>query len=352
LSPAERKAFAAAVLQLKSQPSRLTPTDAQRGRYDDFVEVHLNAMAVMNATPPGQSWGHMAAAFGPWHRVFLHHFESELQQIDPNVTLPYWDWPADHDAASPIWGPDFLGGNGQGADGRVPDGPFAGSTGSWPLRVLDDPQNHPRYLTRFLGQAADAKTLPTSSMVTSALATTPYDSAPWEDMMRDQNDPSQWSGFRMQLEVNLHNLVHRWVGGAMVAMASPNDPVFWLHHSNIDRLWSNWIRSHQDQSPYLPVSGGPQGHNLYDSMIFHAAGDPPPWDGNARPVDVLDHHALGYRYDTDPPNEDKLPMGSIPAQERLLAHPAPREAVSLPARQSLPLFVLRGEIPALSKSGA
>jgi hypothetical protein len=38
------------------------------------------------------------------------------------------------------------------------------------------------------------------------------------------------------MEIN-PNLVHRWVNGNMVSMASPNDPVFWLHHANIDRLW-------------------------------------------------------------------------------------------------------------------
>ena len=152
LSGVERAAFVAAVLQLKAKPSRLHPADSDGGRYDDFVEVHLNAMAVMAGPQPGQSWGHMAAAFGPWHRVFLHHFESELQEINPNVTLPYWDWTADHDASSTMWNPDLLGGNGEGVDGRVVDGPFAEAGGAWPLRVLDDPQTDAPYLTRFMGQ--------------------------------------------------------------------------------------------------------------------------------------------------------------------------------------------------------
>lgn len=352
LSPAEQSAFTAAILQLKSQPSRLSPGDAQRGRYDDFVQVHLNAMAVMNTSPPGPSWGHMAAAFGPWHRVLLHQFESELQQIDPGVALPYWDWTADHDASSPIWSGGFLGGDGQGADGRVPDGPFAGSAGNWQLRVLDDPQHDPPYLTRFLGQDPSARALPTAAMVTAALARAPYDVMPWEDMTRDRHDPAQLAGFRIRLEVSLHNLVHRWVNGAMAAMASPNDPVFWLHHGNIDRLWSNWIRSHQDQSPYLPVSGGPPGHNLQDPMIFHADGDPAPWDDGARPVDVLDHHALGYRYDTDPPGEVTLPMGPVPAGEEIAAEAAPARAGSMRARQPLPRFALEGEFAALSGRSA
>lgn len=43
-------------------------------------------------------------------------------------------------------------------------------------------------------------------------------------------------GFRTAVEVTLHNLVHRCVNGNMITMGSPNDPVFWLHHSNVDRL--------------------------------------------------------------------------------------------------------------------
>jgi len=38
-----------------------------------------------------------------------------------------------------------------------------------------------------------------------------------------------------------HNEVHGWVGGAMGSiMVSPADPLFWMHHSQVDRLWSMW----------------------------------------------------------------------------------------------------------------
>jgi hypothetical protein len=45
------------------------------------------------------------------------------------------------------------------------------------------------------------------------------------------------------VEQTPHNVVHVQVGGWMT---DPNraalDPVFWLHHANIDRLWELWIR--------------------------------------------------------------------------------------------------------------
>lgn len=38
-----------------------------------------------------------------------------------------------------------------------------------------------------------------------------------------------------------HNGVHGWVGGTMALITTaPADPVFWLHHAQIDRLWSIW----------------------------------------------------------------------------------------------------------------
>jgi hypothetical protein len=72
-------------------------------------------------------------------------------------------------------------------------------------------------------------------------------------------------------------------------MTSPNDPVFWLHHCFMDRLWTDWQIMHQEQVAYLPRVGARSGHNLYDPM--------PPW--TVRPADVLTSFDHGYHYDTD-----------------------------------------------------
>lgn len=179
---------------------------------------------------------------------------------------------------------------------------------------------------------ADPRALPTAAAVNAALAVVPYDMAPWEDSLRDPNDPTEWRGFRIQLEIPLHNLVHRWVGGNMVDMTSPNDPVFWLHHCNIDRLWAAWQVLHPDEEPYLPEAGAPTGQNLNEPMIFNLPGEPSPWREQFTPAEVLDHRAMGVRYDTEP--EERMARKAKPATR---------------ARRSLPMFVLPGEIPALSK---
>jgi tyrosinase len=45
------------------------------------------------------------------------------------------------------------------------------------------------------------------------------------------------------LEMQPHNLIHGYVGGVMAQFFSPRDPIFWLHHANIDRLWAAWSAS-------------------------------------------------------------------------------------------------------------
>ena len=326
LKPAQQKAFVDAVIALKKKPSLMHPNDANRGRYDDFVEVHLNAMMVM--MHGGQSWGHLAAAFGPWHRVLLQQFELELQKIDATVTIPYWDW-ADADVG-PLWNKEFLGGDGDpNKEFKVTTGSFAFDSGQWPIRVKDQ-ANQAGFLRRRMGKLANK--LPDAKSVNAAMAFNTYDLDPWEDSLRDPQDTAQWAAFRPSLEISLHNTVHRWMGGNMMDMSSPNDPVFWLHHCNIDRLWGEWQRG--SGHAYLPQTGGPTGHNVNDAMIFHEPGKPAPWAGSQTPASVLDYKAMGNSYDTDP---------QIVTIDAIVA-----AAEAKKKRKTLPDFVVPAEIPAMA----
>jgi len=282
LTPAEKAAFVNAVLSLKGRPSILHPGNPALSRYDDYPEIHMNAMMAN----PG--WAHRGPAFFPWHRELLLQFENDLVAADSSVTIPYWDWT---DAASSPFTADLLGGDGDPTQARkVTTGPFAHEgPNHWTIMVKDD-AGDPDYLEREFGVDPTAPAPPTGADVNTVVAmSTTYDSSPWTGGS---------AGFRASLEINLHNLVHRWVGGTMGLMTSPNDPVFWLHHCNIDRLWAVWQRIHPGASPYLPVSGAAPGHNLMDTLIFNDV-PPPPWPGSATPYSVINHHALGYRYDDE-----------------------------------------------------
>ncbi|KAJ3075858.1 hypothetical protein HK102_005520, partial [Quaeritorhiza haematococci] len=113
LTETERLAFLNAVNVLKAKPSLLGTT---KSRYDDFAMIHWENVAEAQGVP----------AFLPWHRWFLRLFEKELQVIDQKVVVPYWDWSIDSQAPerSPLFSPNYFGGNGQGPDNCVQDGKF------------------------------------------------------------------------------------------------------------------------------------------------------------------------------------------------------------------------------------
>ena len=82
-------------------------------------------------------------------------------------------------------------------------------------------------------------------------------------------------GRQDEIMIRMHNNVHAWVGGQMrVVPAAINDPVFSLHHCNVDRILESWMRRFTGTSSdsallpaYVPVTGGHPGHNHDDYMV-------------------------------------------------------------------------------------
>src|SRR5918994_1673972 len=285
LSGTEKKQFVDAVLALKAEKRDNT------NRYDQYVRAHLNTDHGQDSAGGPLNDAHYGPAIFPWHRQFLIQFERDLQRVsgNQNLGLPYWVWSVDNSQTSSIWGSDFMGPNGDSSDDwKVKDGPFA-----YDKRNKDDPRkwvlNVPTsvealYLRRQFGpDPGSPSSLPTPSDVTATRNAIPYDVDPWDDLSR--------GGFRNRAEgwipYGMHNLIHNWVGASMVPITSPNDPVFFLHHCFVDKLWADWQVLHGIETPYLPSSGARLGHNLNDTMR--------PW--TVRPVDVLANWGQGYTYD-------------------------------------------------------
>ncbi|MFC7441701.1 tyrosinase family protein [Laceyella putida] len=302
MSKREKQRFVRALLALKRKPSRFS---AKWGRYDDYVFMHLKSMEKMTATYPG--WAHHGPAFLPWHRFLLLSLEKDLQAVDPSVSIPYWDWTVNRHPRDPRgpWTDDFMGGSGDPKlNYRVTTGPFAYP--NWKLVLFDHDEPRLPYLRRQLGTGQGSRVaLPTRAEVERCLREKPYYRAPWRaalNLHKPNKKPTRPS-FCNRLEGwygqgHIHNIVHRWVGGAargsMVWMSSPNDPVFWLHHANIDRLWSKWQSLHP-KAGYRPTGQGrergPRGHNLHDAME--------PWKSmglKVTPAMMMDVDKLGYRY--------------------------------------------------------
>ena len=104
----------------------------------------------------------------------------------------------------------------------------------------------------------------------------------------------------------MHNRVHMWVGGSMAPGTSPDDPIFFLHHCNVDRIWALWQFLHPGQNYPITVPTstgvGTRPHGLNDPM--------PPWTAAPEivaPKDLLNHTKMSlpgfssYTYDSDPP---------------------------------------------------
>lgn len=266
LTAAQRRAFVEAVVQLKAN-----------GAYDRYV---VERRRVFEAGGPAR----MGPAFLPWHREFLHQFELDLQTIDPTVALPYWDWTVDRSSEPPLWSPDFLGGGGDGPDDVVTTGPFAFAAGQWTLTETSPPVDPGPALRRRLGPT---DLLPTALQLDAVLARTPF------------------NRFVACLDEILHGSVHPWVGRTMASATAPNDPVFWLHCCNVDRLWAVWQDRHPDHAPYLEGSDGPAGHRLNDPFTIGSE--------TKRAHNLLSHRQLGYRYDSDLPADTvALPIGARP----------------------------------------
>jgi tyrosinase len=327
LSTSERKNFIKAVMGLKAKSYRSDNNDNHESVsvYDHYVIMHTLAMNTM--IDGVRNLAHSGPIFLPWHREFLRRFEKDLRKIVPSVTLPYWNWVDDsrYPQKSPIWSEDFLGGNGDpnythpSLDFKpspergfvVRTGPFKydpGDPKGWNVVVYDDfgkpivdrngnIRREP--LLRWFKSAANSS-FPSSSQIAALNKISLFDTPDWFVHRSDKN-PS----FRNVLEgwkpFGLHNAVHSWIGGTMQFAMSPGDPVFFLNHCNVDRLWAEWqnldnIRSYpKNGSISRPDGSLIKGNNRSDIMF--------PWnnnnDGNPTVESMLNHRLLGYRYDTE-----------------------------------------------------
>ncbi|RPK54698.1 Tyrosinase [Streptomyces sp. ADI96-02] len=276
LTRTEKRRLVDAILRLK-----------RSGRYDDFVVMHREFYVMDTEGQPRPA--HMTPSFFPWHRRYLLEFEKALQAVDPKVSVPYWDWTRDNTPAASLWAEDFLGGNGRAGDREVTTGPFAYRAGNWKVGVGVTDEN---YLTRNFGRPEDPVALPTKEDVARALKDPVYDTEPWNStsVKGFRNRVEGW-GIHQVRGVANHNRVHQWVGGPMAGAASPEDPVFWLHHSFMDLLWDRWQKAHP-RSAYLP-GRAPAEPGPGRKTVFGLHDPMPPW--NVTPAKLTGHGKL-YRY--------------------------------------------------------
>jgi len=325
LTPREKRAFVNAILTAKHTPD---PQDPSKSRYDAFVAVHREAFRCNHGWQHDGGWAgaaHYSSTFLPWHREYLLKFEQMLRDVsgDHSLVLPYWDW-TDPASTAAAFASDMMGGNGDPAHNwAVTDGPFR--RGAWMLTIQDPAavligvaKPKPYLVRRFGSYFGAVLALPSARAVWATIGVKHYDHSPYDAMAGTgdsfRNDLEGWrepvppvcsAGWIRQFQrpdvpPAFHNLVHAYIagywraGGSMVqgTMAyntSPNDPIFFLMHANIDRVFAAW--EERQRGTYLPASGAAVGWNGSDTM----------WPWRDRTINsLLDTSRNGYRYEALP----------------------------------------------------
>ncbi|KAJ6559934.1 Di-copper centre-containing protein [Mycena capillaripes] len=210
-------------------PSDIAPHNTSGSLYDDMVYAHMDLNHRI----------HWTGLFYPWHRWYLHVFENALRnRCGYEGPLPYWDWTKD---AADLHQSTFfkdsdpqsgLGGWGDASTQfRVLDGAFSAASAF----ILSLPYNRTR----------PANATFTTAVVESLINGFAGDYKGFHAFMEGVDGP----------HLNVHFMVGGDVGGQCPTDAPPgclpgptfasNDPLFWLHHAMIDRIWFQWQKKHE-----------------------------------------------------------------------------------------------------------
>jgi tyrosinase len=201
---------------------------------------------------------HACWFFLPWHRMYLYRFEQIVRsQLTASVggdwALPYWNY--SDDPARRVLPPAFR-------QRTLRDGTTAN-----PLFTAKR-QGVPIDINGGQPMLAAAVSL-TNAMAPGVFSRSVFGASP--GFGGGQTNPlfhHSASGPFGPLEGTPHGAVHNQVGGANGLMTRFNtaalDPIFWLHHANIDRLWEQWRRQPPNGSNPSDVAWLAMGFELVD----------------------------------------------------------------------------------------
>jgi tyrosinase len=274
--------FFTAVNKMKSTPSPWTAENPMGSSpdyqglswYDLLVALHASSQ-------PSQFFAHRNVAFGAWHRVLLLIYELGLNDAmdypTPPIASHYWDWTDGQRGSSRsietldwLFSPKGIGSDGNSSNGNcIPDGPFK----DWDLPIYPESNSvQPECIQRTFWRGYAQRGLPSASYVSNTMIIQSYAVSRW-DMVQPAflsfaNTAEGWREIQ-QPGVSatnwLHNQVHMVVGGSMSPLTSPNDPVFFLHHTNVDRVYESWYNTYK-KAPF-PVAHTkvelPEGFRVY-----------------------------------------------------------------------------------------
>lgn len=214
LTAAQKQAYFDADLCLMNAPGQLgSVIPGVVSRYDDLIAVHQQQGNVLAGT---DTW-HVTGQFLSVHRYYVHAHEVLLRtECGYTGPIPYWDEVVDAGAFSTSSVVADFGGVGD-ASGNIVSGPFAnhvchlGPQGTATNHVLQRAINE--------GEASRCSAF----NLNTALSKTAF------------------NGFQGWIYDTIHRGGHAGIGLDMFdLMTSPNDPLFFLHHAYLDKIWAGW----------------------------------------------------------------------------------------------------------------
>jgi tyrosinase len=332
-------AYAVAVREMQTRPAD-----------DPTSWTYQAAVHSIPGVPPDQfrdQCQHNSWFFLPWHRMYLYWFEqiirsivSRSPEVEPDVrdtwALPYWNYDRGEDSR------------------RLPP--------AFRETMMPDGSDNPLFIPQRNDYVNDGDPLP--ELITSAarslrvvpfsLPIRPGRTAGFGGFITKWHHFDELTRTPGALEGTPHNGVHDEVGGFGGFMSgfdtAPLDPVFWLHHCNIDRLWEVWLAS--GEPGHVNPSDDPRWTDL--PFYFHDAQGSPVTNTSGRVVDTAAD--LGYIYDdlsaptprrrrgavaTEPPADEPLEL--VGATEEGLQLTGQTETVAVPLAEPTGPLRRRGE---------
>ena len=247
---------------------------------DPMLEAYRKAVAKMRTLPATdkRSWEFQAQIhnnhcphgnwfFLPWHRAYLLAFEHICREFSgkPDFALPYWDWTGNPQLPAAFATQDY---NGQ------PNPLFDANRSSQSVTISSTYVGAMKMSQIYAETSFEVfgSTRPTGQNSTAAS---------WQ----------RANGLKGPFESGPHDHVHTTINGDMMQLISPRDPIFWLHHCNIDRIWDHWNslgRANTSDNLWRTFA--------FNGQFFNPSGANGTTAYNTTVAAVLDILSLGYRY--------------------------------------------------------
>jgi tyrosinase len=341
--------YARAIGQMQQRPLN----DPRSWRYQAAIHDYVRSQdplgtpsdALPSTALQQQFWRqcqHFSWFFLPWHRMYLFYFEQIIIDAIKELGGPHADW------ALPYWN---YSDNANANARRLPPA-FQAST------MPDGTPNPLRVNARNAGANTNAIVADDFDVdIADCLSEPQFVAQPAggnPGFGGAQTGFNHSSGIGGKLENVPHGSMHMAVGGFMSRFNTAGlDPLFWLHHCNIDRLWTVWQKrsaAHQDPTQSLWLTGVSFDFNdAFGAIATHTSSE------------VVDTTASPLLYDYDDVSDplgglegapEGVAMGERPIPEMVGATDRPVMLTGQPVTTSLSVSPPTGPAGGLEGVGA